>query len=94
MSKVLCHQNIYAFMHIPIQSGSDKILMKMNREYNSCEFRKVIDGFRYYEFNINNEITIATDIICGFCFENDDDHKESINIIDEYKFRIVNISQF
>ena len=60
--KVLNHPNVYAFLHIPVQSGNNHVLEVMNREYTIEEFEYCCDQLLKKVPNV----TIATDIICGF----------------------------
>ncbi|KAM0005620.1 putative tRNA (N(6)-L-threonylcarbamoyladenosine(37)-C(2))-methylthiotransferase [Helianthus debilis subsp. tardiflorus] len=62
----------------------------MNREYTVGEFRKVVDTLT----ELVPGMQIATDIICGFPGETDEDFAETVNLIKEYKFSQVHISQF
>ncbi|CRG93798.1 radical SAM protein, putative [Plasmodium gallinaceum] len=87
---LLKHKNMYEFIHIPVQSGSNNVLKNMNREYNIEDFIFLVDNLRKYVPNI----TISTDIICGFPYETEKDHNETVNLIKKYKFPILNISQF
>ncbi|CRH00916.1 radical SAM protein, putative [Plasmodium relictum] len=87
---LLKHKNMYEFIHIPVQSGSNNVLKNMNREYKIEDFIYLVDNLRKYVPNI----TISTDIICGFPYETEKDHNETINLIKKYKFPILNISQF
>lgn len=43
ISRILSHPNVYEFLHIPVQSGSDSVLLEMKREYGSTEFRRICD---------------------------------------------------
>jgi len=81
---------IFKFLHIPVQSGSDKILNLMNRKYTAKEFKNIVKIFRK-EFPF---ITISTDIIVGFPKETEKDFKQTINLIKEIEPDIVNISKF
>jgi MiaB-like tRNA modifying enzyme len=81
---------VYHFLHIPIQSGSNKILDKMQRKY------KISDLIDKLEI-IRNEfpyLTISTDIICGFPGESEYDFYRTINFIKWLKPEILNISKF
>lgn len=74
IAKVLNHPRVYAFLHIPVQvysqvdpinkfkAGNNEVLDKMNREYTIEEFEQVCDFLIQHVPNV----TIATDIICGF----------------------------
>ncbi|XP_076898913.1 uncharacterized protein LOC143552629 [Bidens hawaiensis] len=90
IAHILCHPCVYSFLHVPVQSGSDAILTAMNREYTVGEFRKVVDTLT----ELVPGMQIATDIICGFPGETDEDFAETVNLIKEYKFSQVHISQF
>lgn len=43
MAAILSHPRVYSFLHIPVQSGSDKVLADMRREYSSGDFRQLVD---------------------------------------------------
>lgn len=88
--KVLNHPNVYSFIHIPVQSGSNAVLDKMIREYKVEDFKYVCD---YLIKNVPN-ITIATDIICGFPTETKEHFDETLDLVEKYKFPVINISQF
>jgi len=77
-------------LHIPIQSGSDKIIKLMNRKYKINDVLKIINLFKKHF----PEITIATDVIAGFPQETEKDWKETIQAIEEIKPDILNISRF
>lgn len=86
----LRHPNVFAFIHIPVQSGSDRVLERMQRAYTAEEFRRVCD---YLLANCPG-ITIATDIIVGFAGETDADHQDTMALLRQYEFPVVNISKF
>ncbi|XP_073032304.1 uncharacterized protein [Primulina eburnea] len=90
IAEVLRHPCVYSFLHVPVQSGSDSILSAMNREYTVSEFRTVVDTL----IELVPGMQIATDVICGFPGETDEDFEQTINLIKEYKFPQVHISQF
>lgn len=69
-------------MHIPIQSGSDKILKLMNRKYDKEYFINKINEIR----NIRPMISITTDVIVGFPGEDEDNFNETIDTINKIKF--------
>ena len=88
----LFHRNdkIFKFLHIPVQSGSDRILKKMKRGHSAKTFNDVVQAFR----DKIPEITICTDIIVGFPSETDKDFKETLDLVARSKPDIVNISRY
>ncbi len=81
---------VYRFIHIPVQSGSDKVLSDMRRPYNVERFIDIVERLR----KGYPDISIATDIITGFPGETDEDHKMSIGLIERLKADTVNITRF
>ncbi|MFX1325284.1 MAG: tRNA (N(6)-L-threonylcarbamoyladenosine(37)-C(2))-methylthiotransferase [Promethearchaeota archaeon] len=81
---------VYQFLHIPVQSGSNKILSKMDRKYTIPEILDSIEILRK-EFPY---LTISTDIICGFPGETEYDFYRTINFIKWLNPEILNISKF
>ncbi|RZC62675.1 hypothetical protein C5167_024437 [Papaver somniferum] len=90
IAAVLSHPCVYSFLHVPVQSGSDPVLTAMHREYTVSEFKKVVDTL----LELVPGMHIATDIICGFPGETDENFAETVNLVKEYKFPQVHISQF
>ncbi|XP_078224335.1 threonylcarbamoyladenosine tRNA methylthiotransferase isoform X1 [Callithrix jacchus] len=90
MAKILNHPRVYAFLHVPVQSASDSVLMEMKREYCVADFKRVVDFLKEKVPGI----TIATDIICGFPGETDQDFQETVKLVEEYKFPSLFINQF
>ncbi len=86
----LNHPQVFSFLHVPVQSASDAVLGRMNREYTCAEFCRVVDFLRRRV----PDIVIATDIICGFPGETDEDWQETLDLCARYEFPILNISQF
>ena len=75
--KLLKENNIMAkHLHVPIQSGSNKILKLMNRRYNKKEFLSMIDNLKEIP-----EISLTTDLIVGFPHETDEDFNETIDTL-------------
>lgn len=90
IANILCHPSVYSFLHVPVQSGSDSVLEAMNREYTVSDFRTVVDTLN----ELVPGMQIATDIICGFPGETDEDFAQTVSLIKEYQFSQVHISQF
>ncbi|HLX12251.1 MAG TPA: tRNA (N6-isopentenyl adenosine(37)-C2)-methylthiotransferase MiaB, partial [Bacteroidota bacterium] len=72
------HKNICKFIHLPVQSGSDRILEKMNRTYTREHYLNLLGKIRA----AMPEANLSTDIIAGFPSETEDDHKMTLDLID------------
>ena len=78
----LCRQ-----LHLPLQSGSDKILKKMNRNYTTAEFKALIDNI----YAKVPGVAITTDVIVGFPGENSTDFNEAVEFIKNMNFSKIHI---
>lgn len=87
---IASHPNIMHVVHLPLQSGSDRILEMMHRGYNVDDFRKRIASIRKQV----PDMSIITDIMVGFCSESDVDFNATCQLIDELKFDDINIFRF
>ncbi|MFZ4583414.1 MAG: TRAM domain-containing protein, partial [Paludibacter sp.] len=76
------YPNICRFIHLPVQSGSNKILQLMNRKYTREWYLNRVATMR----RLIPDIAIGTDIFCGFSDETEEDHQESLNLMREVKF--------
>ena len=81
---------VYKFIHIPVQSGSPKILESMQRLYAPDEFKNLVFKLRSY----CPDISISTDVITGFPGETDEDHKQTIDLINEVMPDTVNVTRY
>lgn len=79
---ILCNH-----LHVPLQSGSDRILKLMNRKYDKKEYLSVINKIR----SIRPDISITTDVIVGFPGENSDDFNECLSFVKEVNFAKVHV---
>jgi tRNA-2-methylthio-N6-dimethylallyladenosine synthase len=76
------YPNIAKSFHLPVQSGSNVILKKMNRKYTKEEYLEKVKLLRL----AIPDIAISTDIICGFSGETEDDHKQTLELMNEVKY--------
>ena len=83
-------ERMYRFVHIPVQSGSDAVLGRMRRRYTVSQFMELVDELR----SGCPDISIATDMICGFPGETDEDHAKSVELIRDLRADTVNITRF
>jgi tRNA-2-methylthio-N6-dimethylallyladenosine synthase len=71
------HPNICKHIHLPVQSGSSKILKKMNRKYSREWYTNRIDAIKKHL----PDAEITTDIMTGFCSETEEDHQETLSLM-------------
>jgi tRNA A37 methylthiotransferase MiaB len=83
-------EKIFKFLHLPVQSGDEKILKRMNRSYTVADFKRIIHAFR----KEIPKITIATDVICGFPGEGREAFERTMDLIKNIKPDVINISKF
>lgn len=84
------HKNVYKFLHIPIQSGSDNVLNDMGRGHTSAQFKEIISKFR----EKIPEISIATDVIVGYPTETEEAFEDTLNVIRDIKPNFIHISKY
>ncbi|MEM0325033.1 MAG: tRNA (N(6)-L-threonylcarbamoyladenosine(37)-C(2))-methylthiotransferase [Candidatus Aenigmatarchaeota archaeon] len=90
LAELFKNEKIFKFLHVPVQSGSNKVLSDMRRGYTVEEFLDWINIFR----SKIKDITIATDIIVGYPTETEKDFELTIELIKELKPDVVNLSKF
>ena len=76
------YDNICNYIHLPVQSGSTRLLDKMNRGYTREWYQERIAAIRKYM----PDCTISTDIIAGFCSETEEDHQATLSLMKESGF--------
>ena len=78
------NNKLMPFLHLPIQSGSDKVLKEMNRKHNVAFYKKIVDKLRAKR----SDIALSSDFIVGYPNESDKDFEETMKFIDEIEFVI------
>lgn len=76
------HDNVCNYIHLPVQSGNSRILELMNRTYDREWYINRIDAIR----RIIPECAISTDVITGFCTETEEEHKETVSMMEYVKY--------
>ena len=84
------NEKVFKFLHIPVQSGSDKVLNDMKRGHTSETFREIVKKTKERFENF----TISTDIIVGFPSETEEDFQKTITLLNETKPDVVNLSKY
>ncbi len=77
------NQNICNYIHLPVQSGSSRILKLMNRTYNREWYLAKISSIKEI---LGDECGISSDMITGFCSETEEEHQETLSLMNEVKF--------
>ena len=89
-AEMLSKEKVFSFIHIPIQSGSNEVLKKMNRVGTAEQFEELANYLR----EIVENISIMTDIIAGFPEETEGDFEKTMELIEKARPDITNISMF
>jgi len=76
------YENICNYIHLPVQSGSTRVLQLMNRTYTREWYKAKVDRIR----EIIPDCGISSDIITGFCTETDEDHSETLDIMEYSRY--------
>ena len=76
------HPNICRHIHLPVQSGSDRILEKMRRRYSREWYLARVARIR----ELMPDCAISTDVIAGFCSETEEDHRQTLSLFEEVGF--------
>jgi MiaB-like tRNA modifying enzyme len=83
-------ERMFKFLHIPAESGNNEILGKMHRKYNVHDYKQIVETFRRYVPNI----TIASDLIVGFPTETELQFQDSLHLLQDVKFDVLNIARY
>jgi tRNA-2-methylthio-N6-dimethylallyladenosine synthase len=82
LEAVVSHPKICKHIHLPAQSGNDRILGMMNRTYTRSEYLSLVDRIRA----MNPRIALTTDIIAGFCSETDDEFADTYRLLEDVRY--------
>ena len=76
------HNNICNYIHLPVQSGSTRILKEMNRQHTREEYMELVDNI----YRIIPDISLSQDMITGFPTETEEDHKDTLSLMEYCNF--------
>ena len=76
------HKNICKYIHLPVQSGSNNMLKAMNRQHTREEYMALVDNI----FKIIPEMALSQDMIVGFCGETEQDHQDTLDLMEYVKY--------
>ncbi len=81
---------VFRFLHLPVQSGSDSVLERMQRGYSAADVLRIVDAFR----ERYPEMMISSDFITGFPGETDDEFRQTLDLLKRAAFVKVNITRY
>ncbi|MSQ77928.1 MAG: tRNA (N6-isopentenyl adenosine(37)-C2)-methylthiotransferase MiaB [Nitrospiraceae bacterium] len=90
LDAVAGHPKICKHIHLPLQSGNDRILDLMGRSYTRTEYLDLVDGIR----KRNAEIALTTDIICGFCSETEEEFLDTYRVVQDVGFHAAYVFKY
>ena len=76
------HKNVCKYLHLPVQSGSTKMLKAMNRQHTREEYMELVDNV----LKIVPEMSLSQDMIIGFCGETEEDHQDTLSLMEYVKY--------
>lgn len=76
------HHNICNYIHLPVQSGSTRILKEMNRQHTREEYMELVDKI----YKIIPDISLSQDMISGFPTETEEDHQDTLSLMEYVKY--------
>ena len=82
---IACHKNLkklMPYLHLPIQSGSDDVLMRMNRRHTKGDYLRIVEKLK----TANPDIGMSSDFIVGFPGETDKDFQKTLDVVNEVKY--------
>lgn len=88
--EAISNDKVYNFVHLPIQSGSDKVLNEMNRNHTVEQYYEIVNKFK----ERIPDITIATDIIVGYPTETDKDFELTCKLLEEVRPSLIHLSKY
>lgn len=84
------HPKVYNFIHLPIQSGSDKVLSEMRRGHTISQYLEIVSKFK----KEIPDLTLATDIIVGYPTETDDDFDLTVELLKTVRPSLIHLSKY
>jgi len=76
------HENICKYIHLPVQSGSTRMLERMNRQHTRDEYIQLVENIN----KIIPDCALSQDMIAGFCGETEEDHHETLSLMEHVKY--------
>jgi tRNA-2-methylthio-N6-dimethylallyladenosine synthase len=89
LEAVAQHPRVCRQIHLPLQAGNDRILELMGRSYTRKDFLSLVENIRRL-----GDISLSTDVICGFCSETDAEYRETYDLVKEVEFQAAYIFKY
>ncbi|SLM49354.1 (Dimethylallyl)adenosine tRNA methylthiotransferase MiaB [Nitrospira japonica] len=90
LDAVVSHPKICKHIHLPVQSGNDRILGLMNRTYSRSAYLSLVDQIR----SSAPDIVLTTDVIAGFCSESDEEFSDTYRLLEEVRYHAAFIFKY
>lgn len=90
LADVFHSPKVYSFLHMPVQSGSDRILQSMGRRYSAGDYQGIVDYIR----RSADDISLITDVIAGYPGETDEDFRQTIDLLKAVQPDKVNVTRY
>ncbi|MBP1449037.1 MAG: tRNA (N(6)-L-threonylcarbamoyladenosine(37)-C(2))-methylthiotransferase [Thermoproteus sp.] len=84
-------ERVYRYFHLPVQSGSDRVLKAMGRKYTVDEYKELVSRIKRA---LNDDVFIATDVIVGFPGEGEEDFEATLRLMEELQFDKVHVARY
>ncbi len=84
------HPKISKHIHLPVQSGNDRILHMMDRTYTRRDYLDLVDTIH----KTSSDIYLTTDVICGFCSETEEEFQDTYRLIEQVRFHLAYIFKY
>ncbi|MCX6999041.1 MAG: tRNA (N(6)-L-threonylcarbamoyladenosine(37)-C(2))-methylthiotransferase [Candidatus Sumerlaeota bacterium] len=88
--ELFADRRLFRFLHLPLQSGSNRVLRAMNRNYTVDEFLRICESFYAHD----PDFSIATDVIAGLPGETEDDFQQTLNVLEKIRPAVINRSRY
>ncbi len=88
--RLMGDERVYKYFHVPVQSGSDKVLRLMRRRYTVAEYRRLVGEVR----EALGWVSVVTDIIVGFPGEEEEDFEATVRLLREMRFDKVHVARY
>jgi MiaB-like tRNA modifying enzyme len=90
LGRMYQHPKVFKFLHLPVQSGSDRLLESMDRGYTVADFEDIVNAIR----KVVPGMSLSTDLIVGYPGETSEDHELNLKVIASTRPDIVNVTKF